>query len=244
MSLSPGLHNLLRVCQPGTHLQGMHGHGEILPPLRPSTQLQGDALTGEEESPERKGGTSSSGEDQTLHHIRSGHRHYITTQAIATTSPETSGLNLTGFVCVLHAHMVNCADPGSFQTTLSENLALNGLPDVKLPPNPLSQAIIKAITGKMSPIQEAHQDTEHREEQQADSSTTEEEEDSDQKSDVEIKHDSPDPRPHTQRNESGRHTSSPSRCNSHALERHQDPQVQQTTRKSRRIKQLRPRTGR
>ncbi|MPC43095.1 hypothetical protein E2C01_036732 [Portunus trituberculatus] len=41
----------------------------------------------------------------------------------------SAGLNLTGLVCVMHAHMVNCAEPGSFQTMLSASLAMNGLPD-------------------------------------------------------------------------------------------------------------------
>ena len=177
-------------------------------------------------------------------------------QATATPSPDTSGLNLTGLVCVLHAHMVNCADPGSFQTTLSESLALNGLPDVKLPPNPPSQAIIKAITGKLSPIQEPHQVAEDREEQTAESSTTEEDE-----SDVDIEHNSPDRqthtqrnesgrhpssssdhRPHTKRNESGRHTSlSPSRRNSRAPERQRVHQ--KAVRKYHRRGQARPSTG-
>ncbi|KAK8391960.1 hypothetical protein O3P69_017521 [Scylla paramamosain] len=43
-------------------------------------------------------------------------------------------------------------------TTPSASLAMNGLPDIKLPPNPPSQAIIRAITGKMSPVQDPRKD--------------------------------------------------------------------------------------
>ncbi|KAK8393515.1 hypothetical protein O3P69_006685 [Scylla paramamosain] len=76
-------------------------------------------------------------------------------QAASTSAPEgPQGLNLIGLVCVMHAHMVNCAELGSFQSTLSTSLAMNGLSDIKLPPNPPSQAIIRAIIGKMSPVQE------------------------------------------------------------------------------------------
>ncbi|MPC49384.1 hypothetical protein E2C01_043183 [Portunus trituberculatus] len=79
-----------------------------------------------------------------------------TTYAQAVSPPAnegSAGLNLTALVCVMLAYMVNCAEPGSFQATLSASLAMNGLPDVKLPPNPLSQAIISAITRKMGPVQ-------------------------------------------------------------------------------------------
>ncbi|KAK8389842.1 hypothetical protein O3P69_009085 [Scylla paramamosain] len=75
-----------------------------------------------------------------------------TTYAKATkvTTLEAAGLNMAGFMCVLHAHLVN-ADLGSFQATLTESLRLNGLEDVKLPPDPPLAAILKAITGAMGP---------------------------------------------------------------------------------------------
>lgn len=74
-----------------------------------------------------------------------------TTYAQATLTPTVPSINTdtitTGLVCVLHAHMMNTANPGSFQQTLSESLALNGIKDVKLPPNPPSADIMRAILG-------------------------------------------------------------------------------------------------
>ncbi|MPC77104.1 hypothetical protein E2C01_071549 [Portunus trituberculatus] len=67
------------------------------------------------------------------------------TQASAPADP--IGHSLTGLMCVLHAHLVNSARPGSFQDTLKESLRLNGLPQVRLPPDPPSLAILRAITG-------------------------------------------------------------------------------------------------
>lgn len=61
-----------------------------------------------------------------------------------------------GYYCILmHAHIVNCGAPGTFQATVSAGLKLNGLPDVKLPPNPPSRAILEALgpagmTGKVT----------------------------------------------------------------------------------------------
>lgn len=75
-----------------------------------------------------------------------------TTYAQASLTPSVPSFNsdtiTTGLVCVLHAHMMNTANPGSFQKTLSESLALNGIKDVKLPPNPPSADIMRAILGQ------------------------------------------------------------------------------------------------
>lgn len=77
-----------------------------------------------------------------------------TTYAQATLTHPAPSLNpdtiTTGLVCVLHAHMMNTANPGSFQRTLSESLALNGIKDVKLPANPPSADIMRAILGQTS----------------------------------------------------------------------------------------------
>lgn len=59
-----------------------------------------------------------------------------------TTSPDSV---MIGCVCLLNAHMVNAARPGTFQQTLSESLSLNGLPMVILPSNPPSAEIMRAI---------------------------------------------------------------------------------------------------
>ncbi len=59
---------------------------------------------------------------------------------------DLSKISLKGVLCVLHAHMAEAATPGTFQRTLSEGLAMNGLPDVKLPQTVPSLAIIKRLT--------------------------------------------------------------------------------------------------
>ncbi len=51
-------------------------------------------------------------------------------------STKLQSLNSRGIMCVLHAHIAEATIPGSFQKILSEGLAINGLPDIKIPPNP------------------------------------------------------------------------------------------------------------
>lgn len=54
--------------------------------------------------------------------------------------------------------MVNAGEPGTFQSTLSQSLALNGLKDMKLPPNPPSAAILRTIMAPTaSPVQQQPQ---------------------------------------------------------------------------------------
>ncbi len=78
-----------------------------------------------------------------------------TTYAQATTSngiPDSTGQHMTGLMCLLHAHLANVAEPGSFQKTLSESLAKNGIPEVKLAPIKNTAALITALTaGKSAP---------------------------------------------------------------------------------------------
>lgn len=45
----------------------------------------------------------------------------------------------------MEAHLRNSVTPGCFQDTLSQGLELNGLSDIKLPPNPPSKAILSAL---------------------------------------------------------------------------------------------------
>ncbi|KAG0727852.1 RNA-directed DNA polymerase from mobile element jockey [Chionoecetes opilio] len=59
----------------------------------------------------------------------------------------SENFNTTGLICLMQAHFMNSVNPGTFQETLAECLALNGLPNVKLPPNPPSERIIQKITG-------------------------------------------------------------------------------------------------
>lgn len=64
------------------------------------------------------------------------------------TPPSTPVVNSPGYMLLLEAHMADCAEPGIFQDFLSEGLALNGLPNVIMPPRPPSTAIIRAIAGE------------------------------------------------------------------------------------------------
>lgn len=66
-------------------------------------------------------------------------------QQTPTPPPYDPGLQLKGYMCLLQAHLVNSVAPGTFQDTLSDSLRLNGLPDVKLPQNPPSLAIVTAL---------------------------------------------------------------------------------------------------
>ena len=71
-----------------------------------------------------------------------------TTYAQATGSnfnPFSEPMDMRGFLCLLHAHLVNANQPGSFQQVFSESLRMNKLPDVQLPPNPPSQGIMMSV---------------------------------------------------------------------------------------------------
>ena len=68
-----------------------------------------------------------------------------TTYAQASKMSFSEPLDMRGFLCLLHAHLVNANQPGSFQTVFSESLRMNKLPDVQLPPNPPSQGIMMSL---------------------------------------------------------------------------------------------------
>ena len=71
-----------------------------------------------------------------------------TTYAQATSTsinPFSEPMDMRGFLCLLHAHLVNANQPGSFQQVFSESLRMNKLPDVQLPPNPPSQGIMMSL---------------------------------------------------------------------------------------------------
>lgn len=67
----------------------------------------------------------------------------------ATPSPMGSHMtgHMTGLMCLMHAHIANIADPGSFQKVLTENLKKNGLPDVTLTPIPRAAVVFSALVG-------------------------------------------------------------------------------------------------
>lgn len=74
--------------------------------------------------------------------------------AAPTPTTDLATMNFVVSMSLLNAHLVNVAVPGSFQKTVSESLALNGLEDVKLPPNPPSAKIVKALLGNVQQQQQ------------------------------------------------------------------------------------------
>ncbi|MPC40777.1 hypothetical protein E2C01_034345 [Portunus trituberculatus] len=50
------------------------------------------------------------------------------------------------FTCVIHAHMQNNTNPGSYETELNKTLKLNKLPEIKIASNPDSHKIITSIS--------------------------------------------------------------------------------------------------
>ena len=46
-------------------------------------------------------------------------------------------------VCLLYAHVMNLANPGTFEKEMNELLRLNGMPAMKFPPNPDSQKALR-----------------------------------------------------------------------------------------------------
>ena len=66
--------------------------------------------------------------------------------------------------CMLHAHLLNTAVPGSYESELNKTLALNNLPQIKIPANPPSAAILKiqdtiqTTTNAPSPTQSPQQE--------------------------------------------------------------------------------------
>lgn len=56
-------------------------------------------------------------------------------------SDATASMNCKGLICLLYAHMVECAASGSFQKNLSEALSLNSIPNIKLLPGNLPSSL-------------------------------------------------------------------------------------------------------
>lgn len=48
--------------------------------------------------------------------------------------------------CILNAHMINLAEPGTYNTTLNNLLKMNNLPPIKMPDNPPSAKILSVLT--------------------------------------------------------------------------------------------------
>lgn len=64
------------------------------------------------------------------------------TQQAATLAAVAPSKPMSPVLCLLNAHMINAVRPGSFQKALTNNLTMNGLEDVKLPPDQPSAEIV------------------------------------------------------------------------------------------------------
>lgn len=47
-------------------------------------------------------------------------------------------------ICILHAHVINLANPGSYETELNKMLQINGMEQMNFPSNPPSSALLQA----------------------------------------------------------------------------------------------------
>lgn len=64
------------------------------------------------------------------------------------TPPTTTGKELVVLMCIYHAYFINVVHQVTCQATLSAGLKLNGLPDIKLPPNPPAAQILQLASNK------------------------------------------------------------------------------------------------
>lgn len=91
-------------------------------------------MPGTQEGTQGERGANATGERHTLHVVRTG--HYT---AIGPPSPPAldTATQVRGLLSLKHAHLAEASAPGTFRSTLTEGLLMNGLPDVRLPPPPL-----------------------------------------------------------------------------------------------------------
>lgn len=75
-------------------------------------------------------------------------KHSMPNQAAANPGTITTEIHLTIFTCMLHAHFVNIANPGTYSTVLNKTLKLNDLPEIKIPDDPPSEQIIGAFSNE------------------------------------------------------------------------------------------------
>lgn len=69
----------------------------------------------------------------------------VTKRSINAPTPPTtipSDTHAKIFTCMMHAHFMNMANPGSYEEELNKILELNNLPTIKVPSNPPSASII------------------------------------------------------------------------------------------------------
>lgn len=66
----------------------------------------------------------------------------IAAQAIASTNSIKPDIHTKIFTCIMHAHVVNIANPGSYEEELKKMLKMNNLITIKAPSNPPSAKIL------------------------------------------------------------------------------------------------------
>ena len=80
----------------------------------------------------------------------------LTISQVSTSSNDETFTKI--FTCIIHAHMQNIANPGTYEDELNKTLKLNKLPGIKIPTNPDSQKIIKNISFTKSNLAYANED--------------------------------------------------------------------------------------
>lgn len=97
--------------------------------------------------PERKKAQKKKQEKMRKEREQKNRSSYAQAAQAAPATDASSGFQTPGWLVLLEAHLVDCAEPGIFQEYLSEGLEKNGLPDAQMPPGPPSRDIIRAIAG-------------------------------------------------------------------------------------------------
>lgn len=124
--------------------------------------------------PEKKKATDSKTEE-----LRNKQKQTYSQAAASTIPPPTvTNINLgkdtaaTILTCMLHAHFMNIAQPGSYNLEMNKLLKANNLPQVNLPDNPPSFQIINMAQEKLSDTNSSAQSKETNNEQTNESTTT------------------------------------------------------------------------
>ena len=89
-----------------------------------------------------------------------------------TATPVDKEIHTKIFTCIMHAHVMNMAEPGTYAIELNKILKLNNLPCINAPQNPPSKKIFTTVTQ----IEEDNkQEEENIEENEAEEQVTENE---------------------------------------------------------------------
>lgn len=81
-------------------------------------------------------------------------------------------------ICILHAHIKNLGTPGTYADELNDMLKANGLPQMKFPENPNSQAVLGAsiAPNPEGPVEKEEEDKNSEDDDEENESTEEEDE--------------------------------------------------------------------